>query len=149
MSDLQNSNRDLLEGLVNLLRENVDGWSENNKYGVQNVWTSDVPEPVNNEFPRGIVDIISGDDTDLSIELDIRLREVIVKVVVFGENSGNVENLIDQVEDEIANKWEEYIGDWSMREIDGFTPLNETEGSEGMLRYSRSIDIVFETTKMV
>lgn len=144
MVDLDNTNRDLMEGLVNLLRQEVSGWSTNSEYNVDNVWTKSPPEDVDTEFPRGAVDLVSGTDFDLSVELDVKLREVIVRVVVFGENAGEVETLIEDTESAVEDYWENYTGDWTYRNTDGFTPLNEDEGVEGKLRYNRSIDLVFE-----
>lgn len=153
--DLDNSNKRLKEGLVRLLRDNVDGWSENEEHSVDNVWPSSPPESVGEEFPRAIVDIIAADDFELSVDLGVRLREVTVKVVVFAETPGPAEDLIDDSEDAIVEYWDslddngnQYTGDWTYRELDGFTPLNETEGDEGRLRYNRSLDVLFETVKV-
>ena len=158
--DLDNSNRRLLEGVVLLLRDKVDGWSYNEEYDTDNVWSKNVPDEVNQQFPRGIVDITAGNDFDLSVDLDVRLREVFLKIVVFGESSLNVEELIEDSEsamrsfsDEQANSpkdgWSDdtYLGDWSVREVDGFTELAENEETEGKLRYNRSVNIVVETIK--
>lgn len=160
MVDLDNSNRRLLEGLVLLLRDKVDGWSISEEHSVDNVWSKSPPESVSGEFPRGVVDIISGNDFDLSVELDVKLREVTVKLVVFGEVSGAVEDLIDDSEDAIDEHWDDvaassldswsestYLGDWSFRETDGFTQTVEDEGVEQNLRFNRSQDFVFETVK--
>lgn len=159
MSDLNNSNKELIEGLVTLLRDEIgdgsDGFSTSSEYNVPNVWGKNVPTSVEDEFPRGSVDVISGNDFELSVDLNIRLREVTVKFVVYGKASGGVEALIDDIEETVEDKWDQndpstgspYIGDWSFRETDGFTELNETGESEGDLRYSRSIDIIFETVR--
>lgn len=160
MVTLDNSNRRLIEGLVLLLRDHVSGWSTSSEHNVANVWGKNVPEEVDQEFPRGSVDIISGSDFDLSVELDVKLREVTVKVVAFGEESGAVEDLIEDSETAVEDHWDDtasspksdwtndtYTGDWSFRETDGFTELNESEGIEGKLRYNRSIDLVMETVR--
>lgn len=159
MADLNNSTKELLQGLVYLLRDEVgdgsDGFSTNSEYNVPNVWTEEVPVSAEEEFPRGTVDIISGDDFELSVDLGVRLREVTVKFVVFGNASGNVEQLIDEVESVVETKWDTddprdgtpYLGDWSFRETDGFTELNESGDQEGDLRYSRSLDCVFEVIR--
>lgn len=157
MVNLDNSNKRLLEGLVILLRSKVDGWSTNSEHNVNNVWSKDPPVSAEDEFPRGVVDIISGNDFDLSVELDAKLREVTVKVVAFAETSGEVEELIDLSEDAVGDhwdssasevsEWDTYTGDWSFRETDGFTELVEEDGEEGHLRYNRSIDMIFETVK--
>lgn len=150
---MNNTNRDLLEGLVRLLRDEVDGWSINQEHGVENVWTKSTPQSVNNEFPRGAVDVISGTDTDLSIETNIRFREVIVRIVAFDTTSGTVENLIEDIESVVSKFSDEYVGEWSFREIDGFTELSEDGGREregstdGHMVYNRSVDFVFETVK--
>ena len=156
---MNNSNKRLIEGIVSLLREQIgsgdSGFSESSEYQVPNVWGKNVPVSVQDEFPRGGVDIISGNDFELSVDLSVRLREVVVKIVVFGESSGKVEELIDDVENTVSGSWDQYdpsedepyLGDWSFRNIDGFTELNETGESEGDLTYSRSVDIVFETIK--
>jgi len=158
--NLDNSNRRLLEGLVLLLRDNVDGWSYNEEYSTDNVWSKNVPDEVNQQFPRGIVDVTAGSDFDLSIDLDVRLREAFVKVTVFGESNLDVEDLVEESESVIRNQSENtapnpknswtddtYLGDWSVREVDGFTELVENEETEGKLRYNRSVDIVVETIK--
>lgn len=150
MANLTNSRRDLIEGVVNLLRSEVSGWPTvdgTNFSGVENVWPNQVPDSAEDEFPRGIVDVISGNDFDLSLELDVKLRESVLRIVVFGEESGKVEDLVEKCEDEIHAHSESYVGDWSFRETDGFTPLTENENEEGFLRYNRSIDLVFETVK--
>lgn len=160
MATLDNSNQRLLEGLVLLLRDKVSGWSTNSEYNVDNVWSKNVPDSAKDEFPRGSVDTISGDDTDLSVELDVSLREVSVRFVVFAETSDEAEDLINKVEDAVSEHWDStanstldswststYTGDWSKRELDGQTPLSEDSGSEGQLRYNRSKDIIFETVK--
>lgn len=160
MATLENSNRRLLEGLTLLMRENISGWSNNSEYNVDNVWPNSVPTSAEDEFPRGVVDITSGEDFELSINLDVKLREVVVKVVVFAETSAEAEDLIDKTEDNISSEWDsnasspksswtsdEYTGDWTFREIDGFTPLVEDGDVEGELRYNRSQDFVFETVK--
>jgi len=147
MTDLENSNRVLLEGIVRLLRDNVDGWKDNEEFDVPNVWAKNVPDSANKQFPRGVVDIIAGNDFELDIDLNISLREVTLKLVVFSDSSGEVETLIDNSETAMKDNWEDYIGDWSMKEVDGFTELSETGEIEGDLIYSRSIDIIFEVIK--
>lgn len=147
MTDLENSNRVLLEGIVRLLRDNVDGWNDNEEFDVPNVWAKNVPDSANKHFPRGVVDIIAGNDFELDVDLNISLREVTLKLVVFSDSSGEVETLIDNSETAMKDNWEDYIGDWSMREVDGFTELSETGEIEGDLIYSRSIDIIFEVIK--
>jgi len=148
MATLDNDNRDLIEGLVTLLRENVSGWSTSSEYNVDNVWGKNLPTSVSDEFPRGTVDIINGSDFELSIDNDTRLREVTVSIVVFGENPGPVENLIDDSEDSIIENWESYTKDWTFREVDGFTPITESNDEDGKLRMSRSVDLIFETVKL-
>jgi len=158
--NLDNSNRRLLEGLVLLLRDEVNGWSYNPDYDVDNVWSKNVPTEANEQFPRGVVDITAGSDFDLSVDLDVRLREVFVKVTVFGKSALDVESLIDSAETALLsfdddqaqtpkNEWDnnEYLGDWSIREVDGFTQMVENEEIEGKLRYNRSVDIVAEVIK--
>lgn len=157
---LDNTNRRLLEGVVLLLRDKVSGWSNNAEYSTDNVWSKGVPEEVNEEFPRGVVDITAGNDFDLSIDLDVRLREVFLKITVFAETALEVEDLIEDSESAIRtysdqtaqspkSNWtvDTYFGDWSVREVDGFTETVENEESEGKLRYNRSIDMVVETVK--
>lgn len=153
--NLDNSNKRLKSGLVRLLRDNVSGWSTNSELGVANVWPSSPPESTEGEFPRGTVDIIDGDDFDLSVDLDVRLREVTVKVVAFAEAEGPAEELIGGVEDAIIENWDgldsngdNYTGDWTYRRVDGFTPLSEDEGNKGDLRYNKSINMIFETVKV-
>lgn len=154
MAHLDNSNKRLIQGLVRLLRDNVSGWSTSSDHGVDNVWGKSMPDSVKDEFPRGAVDIISGSDFELSVELSVRLREVTVKIVAFGEVANNVEDLIDDSEQAIIDHWDEndsngnaYVGDWVFREVDGFTELNETGEIEGDFRYSRSVDAIFEVVK--
>lgn len=153
--DLDNSNKRLKAGLVRLLRDNVSGWSTNSEHGVANVWPSSPPEDANDEFPRGAVDITEGEDFELSVDLDVRLREVTVKIVVFAESEGPAETLIDDVEDAVVDYWDQtdsngdnYTGDWTYRNVSGFTPLAENEGNKGDLRYNKSINIIFETVKV-
>lgn len=155
MSDLENSNKVLIQGLVRLLRDNVSGWATNEEYNVDSVWGKNAPTSAEDDFPRGSVDVISGNDFELSVDLNIRLREVTVKFVVFGNASGPVEQLIEDIEDAVEEKWDQYdprddtayLGDWSFRETDGFTELNESGESEGDLRYSRSLDCIFECVR--
>lgn len=159
MSDLKNSNEVLIKGLVSLLRSEIgdgpDGFSTNSEYNAPNVWGKNVPTSAEQEFPRGTVDIISGSDFELSVDLNIRLREVTVKFVVFGKSNGSVERLIDRIEEVIESEWDQHdpdtgerlLGDWSFREVDGFTELNESGEQEGDLRYSRSVDAIFETIR--
>jgi len=148
MATLENDNQDLIEGLVTLLRENVSGWSTSSDYNVDNVWGKYQPSSVNDEFPRGSVDIITGSDFELSIDNDTRLREVTVSIVVFGENPGPVEGLTDDSEQSIIDNWESYTKDWTFREVDGFTPLTENNDESGKLRMSRSVDLIFETVRL-
>lgn len=154
MSDLNNSNKRLLKGIVRLLRSEVSGWSTNSDNSVDNVWPKNPPESAKDEFPRGVVDIIAGNDFELDVDLGVRLRENTVKIVVFGKADGIVEDLIDDAETAIDNNWDStdsngnpYLGDWTFREFDGFTPLTENDETEGDLRYSRSLDIICETVK--
>lgn len=155
MANIENSNKVLIEGLVYLLRDEVSGWSTNSEHGVPNVWGKNVPESVEEEFPRGTVDSFSGNDFELDVDMNVRLREVSVKFVVFAKSSGPVEDLIHSVGDAVEEHWDEddprdgepYIGDWSLRESDGFTELNESGEQEGDLRYSRSMDYIFETVR--
>lgn len=153
--DLDNSNKRLKAGLVRLLRDNVSGWSTNSVHNVANVWPSSPPESAEDEFPRGAVDITEGEDFDLSVDLDVRLREVTVKIVAFAEAEGPAEGLIDDVEDAVVEHWDQldsngnnYTGDWTYRRVSGFTPLVESSGDKGDLRYNKSINIVFETVKV-
>jgi hypothetical protein len=153
--NLDNSDKRLLEGLVRLLRDKVDGWSTNSDYGVDNVWSKSPPTSVDDEFPRGIVDIISGEDTELSVDLGIKLRETVVRVVVFSNSSGDVFDLTDSADNMIPEHWDSfdgdgnpYTGDWTFREVDGFAETNESGEEEGTLRYSRYKDFVFETVRV-
>jgi hypothetical protein len=150
----ETSNKRLIEGVTRLLREEVNGWSTNSDYNVANVWPKSPPSDSNDEFPRAVIDVISGDDTELSVDLDIKLREVILRVVVFGKSNSDVEQLIEDSEDAIEDHWDEsdpkgnlYLGDWSFRELDGFAQMNETEDSAGDLEYNRYQDFVFETVR--
>lgn len=152
--ELDNTDKRLIQGVVNILRDNVDGWSVNSEHGVENVWPSQMPSSAEDEFPRAAVDVIAGEDSDLSVDLDVSLREVTLRVTVFAESSEDVYDLVDDSEEAIVKFWDqtdsssvEYTGDWTYREVDGFAETNETEGTEGKLRYSRYRDIVFETVK--
>lgn len=154
MVDLKNSKKDLLEGLTILLRNEVDGWSVNEERGVLNVWPSNPPDSSREEYPRCIVDMISGSDEELDIDLEASLREVTVKVAVFNKTNGEVEDLIEKSEQAIKDHWDSegpngnpYLGDWTYREVDGFTTMNENRGNEGDLRYNRSQDFIFETIR--
>lgn len=154
MANLDNSDKRLVEGVANILRDNVNGWSTSSEYDVPNVWPSHLPSSVQDEFPRAAVDVISGEDSDLSVNLDVGLREVTVRVTVFTDSPDDVYELVDASEDAIVTYWDqqdsdgvEYTGDWTYREVDGFAETNESEGIEGKLRYSRYRDIVFETVK--
>jgi hypothetical protein len=159
MTDLDNSTKQLTEGLVYLFRDEIgDGsnaFSTNSEYNVPNVWSKNVPKSAEEEFPRGTVDVISGNDFELSVDLGVRLREVTVKFVVFGKGNGIVETLIDDIEETVETKWDidnpdtnsPYLGDWSFRETDGFTELNESGEQESDLRYSRSLDCIFEVVR--
>lgn len=159
MAELDNSNTDLVEGLVLLLRSEIgdgaDGFATNSEYSVPNVWGKNVPTSAEDEFPRGTVDIISGSDFELSVDLGVRLREVTVKFVVFGNSNSSIESLVDEIEEVIEDKWDQndpdtgepILGDWSFRETDGFTELNESGEQEGDLRYSRSVDMIFECVR--
>lgn len=160
MSVKDNSNKRLKEGLVLLLRDKVDGWSTSSEFGVDNVWSSGVPDSVKSEFPRGAVDTFAANDFDLSVELDVQLREVFVRVVVFSETDSQVEDLRDDSEGAIVEHWDsvaespmdewevdEYTGNWKFRELDGMSQLNESGEQENKLRYNRSIEMVFETVR--
>lgn len=154
MVNLDNSDKTLIRGVANILRDNVNGWATSSEYGVENVWPANVPTSTEEEFPRGVVDVISGEDTDLSVDLDVSLREVVVRVTVFSEEQSAVYDLIDDSEDAIVEYWDkndpdgnQYTGDWTYREVDGFAETNESEGTEGNLRYSRYRDVVFECVK--
>ena len=154
MVDLKNTNRLLIEGVVRILREEVDGWSIDEEYEIENVWGRNVPKSSEKEYPRGVVDIISGNDFELDVDLDISLSEVTLKVVVFSDSAGEVENLIDETEGVMKESWdsvysdgEPFLGDWSFREVDGFTELNETGEIDNDLLYSRSVDMIFEVIK--
>lgn len=151
---MSNSNKRLIAGLVRLLRDNISGWSTNSEHNVDNVWGKNVPESAEQEFPRGSVDVVAANDFELSVDLNTRLREATVRVVVFAKADGPAEELIEDVETAIQDHWDgtdsdgnPYVGDWSFREVDGTTPLNETEGEAGDLRYNRSEDFVFETVR--
>lgn len=160
MSVVDNTNKRLIEGIVVLLRDKVDGWSTSSEFDVPNVWSTGVPDSVTEEFPRGAVDIFAANDFDLSVELDVQLREAFVRVVVFSENSSDAENLRDDSEEAIVEHWDsvaenpkpdweidEYSGNWTFRQLEGMTQLNEDEGAENKLRYNRSTELVFETVK--
>lgn len=153
MAELDNSRKTLTKGLVRLLRDNVNGWasvdveSGAGTVTVDNVWPAKSPRAVEEQFPYGAVSVTGGSDFDLSVELDVRLRENLVKITAFAENQGEAEDLIDDAEDAIGNNWEDYVGDWSFREVDGFSEINESGEHEGELRFSRSIDLIFETVK--
>jgi hypothetical protein len=156
MVQLENSNEILIEGLVSLVRDELGSeFSTNSEYSVPNVWGKNLPSSAEDEFPRATIDTISGDDFELSVDLDVALREVTVKFVVFAETDAPAQSLPDDIEDVIREKWDQndpiegtpYLGDWTFREVDGFTELNESGEQEGNLRYSRSIDGIFETIK--
>lgn len=152
---LDNSIGTLVSGLVRLLRDEIGSeFATNDEYNVANVWGENVPASAEQEFPRGTVDVISAEDFELSVDLNTRLRETTVKLVIFAKSDAPVYNITESIEDTIENKWDQndpdgnaYIGDWSFRETDGITPLNESGESEGDLRYSRSIDVIFETVR--
>ena len=78
-----------------------------------------------------------------------------MKIVVFAESEGPAESLIDDVEDAVVDYWDEsdsngdnYTGDWTYRQVEGFTPLAENAGDKGNLRYNKSINMIFETVKV-
>jgi hypothetical protein len=152
---LDNSIETLISGTVLLLRDEIGSEFEtNDEYNVPNIWGKNVPDSAEQEFPRGTVDVISADDFELSFDLNIRLREATVKIAVFSESDAAVHSIIEDIESTIESKWDQndpdgdpYIGDWSFRETDGTTPVNESGETEGDLRYSRSIDIIFETVR--
>ena len=153
--NLDNSDTRLIQGAVRLCRDNVDGWSESSEYGVPNVWPRSPPSSVNDEFPRAIVDIVSSEDTELSVDLDVKLREVILRVVVFSDSSNDVYNLTSDVDDAIPEYWdsldsngEQYLGDWTFNSLDGSAEVNESGETEGQLRYSRYKDFLMETIKV-
>jgi len=149
MSDLNNSHNTLKRGLVTLLRDKVDGWSFNQEYNVENVWPK--APPTDSDFPFGTIDIIAGEDTELSEDLEISLREVIVKVLVVSDNNEEPGDFVDKSEDAIREFWDSednYIGDWTFKSIDGYTPLVENNNEKGKLRYNESRDFVFETVKL-
>lgn len=153
--NLDNSDKRLMQGVVRLLRDNVSGWSTNSEYGVPNVWTKNPPTSVDDEFPRAIVDIISTSDTDLSVDLDIKLRESIVRVVVFSDSASDVVELTDSVDDAIPDHWDStdsdgnpYTGDWTFNSLDGSAETNESGETEGALRYSRYKDYAFEAVRV-
>lgn len=152
MANLDNSKKTLITGIVSVLRDEINDWSQNSEHSVANVWPKNPPTSAESEFPRATVDIISGSDFDLSDDTDIHLREVTLKIVVFSDVQIEPEELTEESENVISDKAEagdlgQYIGDWVFREFDGMTPLVENEEEEGMLRYNRSIDMVFETIK--
>lgn len=154
MVNLDNSNKRLLQGLVRLLRSEVSGWSTNSEYDVDNVWSKNLPSSAEDEFPRASVDSIAFDDVELSVDLDIRLREKFVKIVVFSESSGELETLIEDCQDAIENEWNAqdsngnpYLGDWAFREFDGSSELTEEEDVEADLTYNRPITLIFETIR--
>lgn len=148
MANLDNTNKDLIEGVINLLRNEVSGWSQNQEYGVDNVWPKEVPEEVGDEFPRGIVDIVSGEDEELSINLDTRLRVSTLRLVIFSDDSSSVEELSQKSEQAITDHFENYTGDWTLREIDGEAGLTEERDVEEMLRYNKMRDFTFETIRV-
>jgi len=157
MSDveLDNSDTRLIQGAVRLCRDNVNGWSESSEYGVPNVWPRSPPSSVNDEFPRAIVDIVSSEDSELSVDLDVKLREVVLRVVVFADSSNDVYDLTGDVDDAIPEYWdsldsngEEYFGDWTFNSLDGSAEVNESGEIEGQLRYSRYKDFLVETIKI-
>ena len=153
--DLDNSDTRLIQGVVRLCRDNVDGWSESSEYGVPNVWPRSPPSSVNDEFPRAIVDIVSSEDSELSVDLDVKLREVVLRVVVFADSSNDVYGLTGDVDNAIPDHWdsldsnkEEYTADWTFNSLDGSAEVNESGETEGQLRYSRYKDFNFETIKI-
>lgn len=152
--NLDNSDKRLVKGLTRLLRNEVDGWSTSPEYSVPNVWPKSPPDEVDDEYPRGVVDIISSEDSELSIDLDVKLREATIRVLVFSDSSNDTFDLTDDSEDVISSLWDSedpngeiYIGDWTFREFDGSAETSETGETEGQLRYSRYKDFVFETVK--
>lgn len=150
MTHLVNSRKDLIGEVVGLLRTEINDWplvSGDQFSDVENVWPSKTPNDVEDTFPRAAIDVVSGEDTELSADSDTKLRETVLKVVVFGENPGEIEELVEACEDSISNNWDSYGTDWHFRETDGFTPLVEEEKTEGRLRFNRSINLVFETVK--
>lgn len=152
--DLDNSDKRLVMGVVRLLRDNVNGWSESEEYEVDNVWPHAPPPSVNNEFPRAVIDLVSGEDVELSHDLDIKLRETVLRVTVFSDSSIDVFDLTDESENAISEHWDSidsngngYLGDWTYRETDGFAETTETGETEGNLRYSRYRDFIMETVR--
>jgi hypothetical protein len=153
--NLDNSDRRLIEGVVRLCRDNVSGWETNSEYNVPNVWPQSPPTDVDDEFPRGVVDIISSEDTELSVDLDVKLREVILRVTVFAESSGDVYDLTNDVDTALPEHWdsldgngEQYCGDWTFNSLDGSAETSESGETEGKLRYARYKDFVFETIRV-
>lgn len=153
--DLDNSDRRLIEGVSRLCRDKVTGWSNSSDYNVPNVWPESPPSSVEEEFPRGVVDIISSEDTELSVDLDVKLREVILRVTVFAESSGDVYDLTDDVDNAIPEHWDSldkdgnpFTGDWTFNSLDGSSETNESGETEGKLRYARYKDFLFETIRV-
>lgn len=148
MADLDNSNKDLITGVVSLLRNEVSGWSTNSEYNVPNVWTKDAPNSTNDEFPRAIVDVVAGDEEELSIDLDTRLYVATLRVVIFADDGSSLEELKDASDQAIRDFWDNYTGDWTIRESDGESEVSEDTDVEEMLRYNKMLDYNFETIKV-
>lgn len=150
MTHLDNTRKSLKKEVVKLLRNEVSGWatvSGNGFSDVESVWPSNPPTDVKDEFPRGSVDAVSGEDTELSTDTEVKLRETVLKITAFSESDGEAEDLVEDCEDAVSNNWDSYGTDWHFRQTDGFTPVVEEGETEGKLRYNRSVNLVFETVK--
>lgn len=146
---------ELIEGIIRILRDNVDGWSTED--GHPHVYPTHPPDGLDREdYPRATVDII-GNDTVLSdIEQKQFIEDALVDVTIYAVDSYEVNRLMGEAKQAIIENHDgtylnesgvevEYLPHWSFQSPGVISPILEEGVDEGLTRYNRTTEFGFRT----
>lgn len=141
----------LIEGVVWILRENVDGWAVES--GTQQVVPTHPASDLNaDKYPRATVDIIATETAHGDIENKQYVEDAVVDVTVYALDAFEMNQLSGVSKQAILSNHEgvdadgnEYLPDWAFIAPGLTSPTLETGDHENLTRFQRTAEFEFRT----
>lgn len=141
----------LIEGVIWILRENVDGWAVED--GTQQVVPTHPASDLNEDkYPRATVDIIASTPTHGDIENKQYVEDATVDVTVYALDSLEMNQLSGQSKQAVVSNHEgtdsdgnAYLPDWAFVGPGITSPTLETGDHENLTRFQRTAEFEFRT----
>lgn len=145
----------LIEGIIRILRDNVDGWSTED--GRPHVYPTHPPQDLDREeYPRATVDIIGNDVPVIDIEQKRTIEDAMVDVTVYGVDAKTATQLAGDAKSAIlahhdgtytddSGNTVQYLPEWSFVSPGAVSPIIDEGVDEGFTRYNRTVEFGFRT----